>query len=215
MASGYKFPGLKMKCIINRIMNYLTIILAFILVLPGVAQTKFSENQIKIINLELNRQKSDFSNKYDTKPIIGDSILVNRAVIKNDKSPDDLKLWLGNVKAKGLTASDYIDIFGKDSLELYDLNVGRCTEWTQEAFPNLKVSIYYEGKYKDPNTGKVKPLMAFSNATTLFLSVPQIRKDQKYALIQTSSAKHGGVLSIYKNTHQGWELYKNVILYYE
>ncbi|TRW23347.1 hypothetical protein FMM05_14230 [Flavobacterium zepuense] len=47
----------------------------------------------EIIKLELLRYKDDFSNKYDSKTVVGDSILLTRQIAVMEQTPDELRLY--------------------------------------------------------------------------------------------------------------------------
>ncbi|TRW23346.1 hypothetical protein FMM05_14225 [Flavobacterium zepuense] len=83
----------------------------------------------EIINLELARRKDSFSNVPVTNTIIGDSILVDKLILKPEKCPVALMNWL--IASKNITTEEGSDIFGKNSQDNF-IPIGTThSEWTK------------------------------------------------------------------------------------
>jgi len=106
----------------------------------------------------------------------------------------------------GLSDTEINEIFGKNIYDLYNLKNKSNDKWCKNSFKNIEVELYdAEGKPKN---------IGFKSMQVMGISKVVVRKDQKYALVQTVSDANGGVLSIYKATENGWEFYKNIQIFY-
>jgi hypothetical protein len=157
------------------------------------------EKQVLERELSVRNKNSDVLRK-----MIGDSLLVHINIMPYQKSLTELKSTIS--ASKELTKEEIDEIFGSEPDKNYNLP-NHPKEWILKDFSGMLVT-FYKG---DNEIAKRKILEMYN---VLSISVPVVRKDKKYALIQTSNEHEGGVLHIYKNTSKGWTLYKNIQLYY-
>lgn len=156
----------------------------------------------EILKLEVSAYKEYYAK--NTRAFINDSIIVNIEISPDTKMYKDLRADVLNTG--DLTEIEVNEIFGTEQNNLFDTGaaVSSQNKWTADSFSGFKIKFYDSEKMK-----KVYfPYLVVS------LSKPIFRKDNKYALIISSNENDGGVLTIYKNTGNGWMPYKKVQLYY-
>jgi hypothetical protein len=150
-----------------------------------------------VFELEVSRN----DNSTHLKRFVGDSLLVNRSILPYQKTFGEFKSWC--IATKTLNEQEADEIFGSKPDKLFRLkHDGK--EWTSQDFQRRIVSLFVESEPRQQNLGFFG---------TLSISVPVIRKDKKYALIQVDNIQEGGLLRVYKKTSQGWIFYKTINLY--
>lgn len=160
-----------------------------------------STDQKEILRQEIAKKRSQYS--YSTSTIVNDSLVVAKKVLGYEKNIEDLRFWLVNVKM--LTEKDAKEIFGNNSKDFLLPSIDNA-EWTNNSFPNNKIKFYKE----DPDNKK-----SYQNFILhpICFSLPLVRKDRKYALLEIESENDGGVLCIYKLVGKKWELFKQMSLH--
>jgi hypothetical protein len=161
--------------------------------------SQFNLNQDQRTVLELELQKKQ--NSHGAIREVGDSLIVAAEILPYSKNLDELKSWV--IEARCLSKADAEEIFGPDPVKSFS-SVMVNRKWTHKDFPR-RVVTFYDDERKNRQSLSIFNIFSFS--------VPIIRNDMKYILLQTSDNHNGGVLHIYKHSDDGWVLYKDVQLY--
>lgn len=173
-------------------------ILNFIFLICYANVSSQTADETAILKQEVQKYQNEYAN---TRTLVNDSLVVYLNKDKSFKSFKNLKETLVNIQL--LTKAEAEEIFGNNKDSLYFSPASNYQElWTIDYFKGLKVKLF------TPKKGVLNNYHIFS------FSDPIFRKDNKFAMILSSSRHEGGVLTFYKNTGTGWVLYKSVQLYY-
>lgn len=153
--------------------------------------------------------KDQFVNLPYTKIVVGDSILINKKILQEDRTIEDLAYWVVNTQK--MTDIEAKEIFGKKG-SLSFMSDNKNDVWNYENFSGFKVALFDE-KYTNAVTNKNSEKIGVGTFNILSISKPMIREDKKYAIIKTSSESQGGVLSIYKLVGKKWQFLKQIPLH--
>lgn len=104
---------------------------------------------------------------------------------------------------KYLTELEVEEIFGTDEVEFQEAI--HVEEWKEDLLDSGKILLYDEGIAK-----RFKGV--FGSPNPIELSIPAIRADGEFALIQMRDRTLGGLLHIYKKTNGEWVMYKQIRL---
>lgn len=130
---------------------------------------------------------------------IGDSLLVDKDVLPNYTIDKLINMGLSS---KSLVKEEVGEIFGTKPAESFQLK-HTTLKWQTRNFKKTIVKLYSDND-------KNQNLNFFG---LLSISVPVIRKDKKYAIVQVENIQEGGLLRVYKKTPKGWVFYKTINLY--
>lgn len=183
-------------------MKYLIIILIFCI--TAQAQNTMTAEDKQIVHSEIIRNTDSLAGQGAVYDFIKDSVLVNSKVLK----PRKMKVIKSVLTTDNITDNERQEIFGLRDENFFKDNALKNYNWQQNAFADLKVSLFTKAKYK----GRKNAVKALYAADMISISRPLINNDRTYAIIETLSTKKGRMLSIYKNTDKGWMFYKDIVL---
>ncbi len=169
------------------------------------SQVKLPQDQVAILKSEVQRVSLPYKTPYYVNGIVKDSVIIDSKVLIFDTKDSKLKDWCINTGA--LLKDEADKIFGNED-KLFNFEEKGDKFWTGKEFPGLKVSLF------DENNRNPERLILKTSNIIYAISVPIIRKDGKYALIQSANEHDGDILSIYRKTNDGWVFYRKVQIYF-
>ena len=170
-------------------MKYLVILLSLV----NLSMAGQTVDEIAVLKHEVLRCSKEYAG---TETVVNDSLLISRHKNLSLSNYPNLKERL--VKFKLLSDDEAAEVFGSDTDNLFNLpDETEMLSWEPKDFSNLRVKFFTHHENKIP-------------PSTISLSDPVFRKDNKYAMIVAFHTRDRGSLSFYKNTGSEWVAYKSI-----
>jgi hypothetical protein len=167
---------------------------------------KLTADEQKILHLEVERKIK----KLKSSNIAVDSIVINKRIPQLEYNFDKLKS--STVLSNELSPAEAEQIFGTNSSNKFILKKNSFNEWEQEYFKDFNTFFFDEQKHVYGYTPASSNKKGIGHVIIFDFSIPLIRNDDKYAVIQVGDSD-GGTLEFYRRIEKGWEHYKTFSIY--